>query len=123
MPRGQKANGLYTENVCPIDEFWTPDGALVAGERYAVPSLLVTKREACTALDATEDWATLTELRSFYPDSMIVVGTTRRGRIHRLGWYAFLPGALMPTQWRLEYRITMFRDVHPSIDSSRRGRQ
>lgn len=104
-------------NLCPIGDFWKPSGELVDGERYAIPSLLVTKRAECLSLGSRENWATLSELRSFYPDSVIIVGTTRRGRIHRLEWYAFLPNALNAAQWRLEYRITMFRDVHPSLDS------
>jgi hypothetical protein len=104
-------------NLCPVDEFWEPSGTVITAERYSTPSLLVTQRDACTTLPPTEDWATLSEVRSFGTDSVIVVGTTRRGRIYRLEWYAFLPGALHPTQWRLEYRITMYRDVHPAIDT------
>jgi hypothetical protein len=107
-------------NLCPVDEFWAPSGTVINGERYSTPSLLVTQREACAALPPTEDWSTLSEVRSFGADSVIVVGTTRRGRIYRLEWYAFLPGALDPTQWRLEYRITMYRDVHPAIDTAGR---
>lgn len=107
-------------NLCPVDEFWGPSGTVINGDRYSTPSLLVTQRDACAALPPTEDWATLSEVRSFGTDSVIVVGTTRRGRIYRLEWYAFLPGALHPTQWRLEYRITMYRDVHPAIDTSGR---
>lgn len=107
-------------NLCPVDEFWTPSGTVIDGERHSTPSLLVTQRDACAALPPTEDWATLSEVRSFGTDSVIVVGTTRRGRIYRLEWYAFLPGALHPTQWWLEYRITMYRDVHPAIDTAGR---
>jgi hypothetical protein len=108
-------------NVCPVDRFWQPDGRLVDG-RHTIPAILVTQRDACSSLGPNEDWATLSEVRSFGTDSVIVVGTTRRGRIYRLEWYAFLPGLIDPSVWRLEYRITMFRDVHPAIDTSRRTR-
>lgn len=105
-------------DLCAVDAFWTASGDVVAGQLLASPAIEPTRRSRCPAPIVNTGHVALLTIRPHYPDSLIVSGSTRRGRVYRLESYAFVPSPIAPSQWRLEYRITQFQFVDAAPEPS-----